>query len=416
MITLTRTLQLMRFIYTCAIRLYWLVIYVAQFFSKKAKLWVDGRKNWRDKLNGFSKGKPVIWIHVASHGEFEQGKTVIDGLYKSYPNHHILLTFFSPSGYELLKNYSKVGTVSYLPLDTQKQAQDFIKIVQPKIALFVKYEFWYNYLNVCFNSEIPVVFFSSSFRENQVFFGKTGGWFLNHLKQCTQFFVRDQASEVLLKNTGINQCEVIGDTRFDAVIENAQKSKKLPDIEEFIASDKVVIFGSTWAGDEEVLLPWLNKLRDDVKVIIAPHEINKGKIKEFQSKIKLKTALHSKGVFKDAQVLILDCVGVLKHLYQYSSVNYVGGGFGVGIHNLLEPTSFGKPVVFGPNNHKFMEAKELKEIGAGYEVSDAVSFEKTMNRLLAKSGSWDNKDLVSYFDKNIGASRKVLDYVRTIVG
>jgi 3-deoxy-D-manno-octulosonic-acid transferase len=405
----------MRFIYNWAIRIYGALLYVAQLFSRKAKLWINGRKDWREKLAGMSKGKPVIWIHVASHGEFEQGKTVIDGLYKNYPDHHMLLTFFSPSGYELLKDYSKAHTVCYLPLDTKKQAADFIKLVQPQIALFVKYEFWYNYLNACFKSNVPVVFFSSSFRENQIFFRYTGRWFLNHLKQCKQFFVRDEESETLLKKAGINQCSTIGDTRFDAVYENAKSSKNLPDIEEFIASKKAVIFGSTWRGDEEVLLPWLNNLDNNIKVIIAPHEINKVKIKEFQSRINLKTALHSEGEFKDAQVLILDCVGVLKHLYQYSTVNYIGGGFGVGIHNLLEPTSFGKPVVFGPNNHKFLEAEELQKIGAGHQVTDAITFEKTMNTLLAEVKNWDNEPLTMYFNKNVGASNKVLDYVRTVV-
>ncbi|MFT6747110.1 MAG: 3-deoxy-D-manno-octulosonic-acid transferase [Glaciecola sp.] len=408
----------MRIIYNWAIRTYGALLFVAQIFSKKAQLWVAGRKDWREKLkiklDSNLNGKPVIWVHVSSHGEFEQGKTVIDGLRDNHPNHHILLTFFSPSGYELLKDYSKAHTVSYLPLDTQKQARDFIKIVQPTIALFVKYEFWYNHLNACFKSNVPVVFFSSSFRENQVFFRNYGKWFLNHLKQCEHFFVRDGLSDNLLKSNGITQCSVVGDTRFDAVNRNANVSKKFPEIGQFIAAKKTLVFGSIWPEDEQVLLPWLNGLTEDIKIIIAPHEIDLAKINNLCDKIKLSTALHSGGNYANSQVLILDCVGVLKHLYQYSSINYIGGGFGTGIHNLLEPTSYGSPVVFGPNNHKFMEAKELQEIGAGYEVNDAASFKKTMNKLLVND-KWDSTKLNAYFSQNIGASVKVLKYVEAIL-
>jgi 3-deoxy-D-manno-octulosonic-acid transferase len=405
----------MRFIYNWAIGTYGVVLYFAQFFSNKAKLWVDGRKDWREKLAYLKNGKPVIWLHVASHGEFEQGKNVIDGLYDNYPNHHILLTFFSPSGYELLKNYPKAHTVSYLPLDTQSQASDFIKIVQPKIALFVKYEFWYNYLNQLKLSNVPAVFFSCSFRESQVFFRSSGSWFLNHLKGCQHFFVRDDSSKKLLNSAGVNQCAVAGDTRFDAVNENSKTRKRLTEIEDFVGDKKLVVFGSTWSGDEDVLLTWLNKQSVDLKIIIAPHEINKNKMEAFQLKIKLESALYSGEDFKSAQVLIVDCIGKLKHIYQYSSVNYIGGGFGVGIHNLLEPTSFGKPVVFGPNNSKFIEAQELQKIGAGYQINDANSFEKTMSDLVANIDDWDDAAVKDYFNKNIGASSTVLDYVRTIV-
>lgn len=394
---------------------YGALLFIAQLFSGKAKLWVKGRNRWRGELKGIGKGKPVIWVHVASHGEFEQGKLVIDGLFKQYQDHHLLLTFFSPSGYELLKNYEGAHTVAYLPLDSVKQARDFIGIVQPQIALFVKYEFWYNYLNECFKNKIPVVFFSSSFRKNQVFFGFFGKWFLNHLKQCNYFFVRDEGSKSLLKNAGVNQCEVGGDTRIDSVLENTKAGNKLTDIQEFVGDKKLVIFGSTWPEDHQVILPWLNQLSKNVKVIVAPHEIDEEKIISFQNSIKADVSLYTKGDFDQAQILILDCVGVLKQLYRFSSVNYVGGGFGTGIHNLLEPTSFGKPVVFGPNHKKFLEAEELIELGAGFEVTKQEDLSKIMDVLIEGSGTWDNQKLKAYFTKNSGATEKVLDYVAKIL-
>jgi 3-deoxy-D-manno-octulosonic-acid transferase len=405
----------MRFVYNWSIRIYGALLFVAQLFSKKAQLWVAGRKDWRTKLADISNGKEVIWVHVSSHGEFEQGKTVIDGLFDQYPNHHLLLTFFSPSGYELLNEYGKAHTVSYLPLDTVKQANDFVNIVQPKVALFVKYDFWYNYLDACFQSNVPVIFFSSSFRESQVFFRFSGKWFLDHLKQCNRILVRDLKSEKLLEKFDVKNSNTIGDTRFDSVIENTKTVKSIDGIEKFIGEKKLVIFGSTWPEDEKIVLPWLNASEADIKVIIAPHEIDKEKIQALKSKIKLRTALHSSGSYSEAQVLILDCVGVLKHLYQYSSVNYVGGGFGTGIHNLLEPTSFGRPVLFGPNSHKFLEARELIELGAGYEVVDPVTFSRTMNLQLIQSDHWDDEKLKTYFNQNSGATDKVLSCVKEVL-
>jgi len=405
----------MRFVYNWSIRIYGALLLVAQLFSKKAQLWVKGRKEWRTKLSNISNGQDVIWVHVSSHGEFEQGKTVIDGLFSKYPNHHLLLTFFSPSGYELLKNYSKAHTVSYLPLDTVKQANDFVNIVQPKVALFVKYDFWYNYLDACFKSNVPVIFFSSSFREGQVFFRFSGRWFLNHLKECNRIFVRDIKSETLLKKFHVENSQTIGDTRFDSVVDNAKTVESNAQIESFIGGKKLVIFGSTWSEDENVILPWLNESGADVKVIIAPHEIDKDKIQALKSKIKLRTALHSSGSYSEAEVLILDCVGVLKHLYQYSVVNYVGGGFGTGIHNLLEPTSFGKPVLFGPKSYKFLEAAELIKLGAGHEVTGPTSFSKTMNLQLIQSDQWDDSKLKAYFNLNVGATDKVLSYTNGIL-
>ena len=424
MITLTSTLTptlasilnpSMRFTYSFAIRIYGLFIYFAQFFSKKASQWVLGRQNWQKQLVDFSQGKPIIWIHVASHGEFEQGKSVIDGLYENCPDHRILLTFFSPSGYELLKNYPKAHKVAYLPLDTQKNARDFVKIVKPQAALFVKYEFWYNYLQACFLSRVPVVFFSASFRESHIFFKPSGKWFLAHLKSCEHFFVRDQQSALLLKQAGVNQCTVAGDTRFDSVIENTKKGEAVPEVAKFVGTNKAVIFGSTWPEDEQVILPWINEQREDLKLVVAPHEINKAKIIAFRQKVKVKTALYSEGHFENAQMLILDCVGILKRLYRYSTVNYVGGGFGSGIHNLLEPSSFGKPVIFGPRNQKFVEAKELINLGAGHEIKDASTFSGKMNDLLMQSEQWDETTLKNYFSDNSGAGTKVQKYVEQML-
>lgn len=406
----------MNILYNCAINVYGAVLFLAHFFSPKAKLWVKGRQNWRKNLKGFKQEKQVIWIHVSSYGEFEQGKTVIDGLFDNYPNHHLLLTFFSPSGYENLKNYPKVHSVHYLPLDTLGAAKDFIQFVQPKIALFVRYEFWFNYLQVCHQNRIPVIYFSSSFRKQQLFFKSYGSWFANQLKQCHTIFVRDHDSAFLLQKIKVKH-EIAGDTRFDVVQNNARIGKLIPKVEQFKAKDTLLVFGSTWEKDEEVFLPWLNQqLPLGVKVVIAPHEIQPQKITTLRDKISHQVQLYSqKDRVEGARVLIIDNIGLLKHLYKYSAVNYIGGGFGNGIHNLLEPTYFGKPVVFGPNHFKFQEAKELIAIGAGKEVQNAQTFKETMTVLLDEKDQWKEDDLRAYFNQNLGATDKVLRTVKSIL-
>lgn len=407
----------MRLLYNCSIYLYRIAISVAQFFIPKAKKWVAGRKNWRAEMSALKAEKNILWIHVASYGEFEQGKPVIEQLKTKFPAYKVLMTFFSPSGYESKKDYEKVDFVHYLPLDTKRNARDFIDLIEPKIAIFVRYEFWFNYLYACHDREIPVIYFSSSFRSNQLYFKSYGTWFLQALKQCELFLVRDKKSAEVLQEVGIHHSEVLGDTRFDSVMKNAQLNTTLPIIESFKEDKKLVVFGSTWGSDEVLIIKWLNEFENlPFKVIIAPHEIDPNSVNDFQEQVKHKLVKYSDPQHENAAVLWIDSIGLLKNIYRYADLSYVGGGFGAGIHNLLEPAVFGKAVVFGPKHHKFQEAFELKALGLGHVIQKPNEFSPTINALLKVSND-NGKEKIGiekvdlYFKQHEGASEKILNRI-----
>ena len=366
-------------------------------FHAKAKLFVNGRKDIFKKIA--KKVNPLekhIWFHFASLGEFEQGRPVLEELKKKFPSKKIVVTFFSPSGYEIRKNYA-LADVFYLPIDTPKNAKRFIDSINPEMAIFTKYEFWYFYFTELKKREIPLYLISGIFRENQVFFKWYGGFYRAMLKCVTYFFVQNQESVNLLNSIGIDNCTLSGDTRFDRVFENAQAPKILPAIESFIGNSPVLIFGSTWPEDERILSALPEKY-PDWKFIIAPHEIDSNHIesieKQFSSNLRLSTLSATENT--QAQILIIDNIGMLSSLYRYGKLAYIGGGFGAGIHNTLEAVAFGLPVIFGPKYDKFQEAKDLIALGAAQSISNAEELELAFNN----------------FKDNQSASEKARKYVQ----
>lgn len=364
----------MLWIYNIGITLYGFILKIAALFNPKAKLFINGRKNiWQQMASQINDYDRPIWFHFASLGEFEQGRPVLEALKSQKAQQKIIVTFFSPSGYEIRKNYA-LADVFYLPLDTRKNAERFIKLVNPQQAIFTKYEFWFHYFNELHKKQIPLYLISGIFRPNQTFFKWYGSFYRNMLKYISHFFVQNEESVSLLKNIGINQVSLSGDTRFDRVYENAHHPKSLPLIEKFCGDDNVFIAGSTWLPDEKLLIA-LTANNPNWKFIIAPHEIEETHIQEienlFPNAIKF-SALNSQlkqHSTLNSQILIIDNIGMLSSLYQYGKIAYIGGGFGAGIHNTLEAAAFGLPVIFGPKYDKFQEAKDLIAIGAAKSIS-----------------------------------------------
>ncbi|MNK27923.1 3-deoxy-D-manno-octulosonic acid transferase [compost metagenome] len=359
----------MYWLYNISILIYGLLIKFASLFNVKAKLFVNGRKDFFERIAVKANAiENPIWFHFASLGEFEQGRPVLEKIKSTNPQEKIIVTFFSPSGYEIRKNYALADGIFYLPLDTPTNAKKFIETIKPKMAIFTKYEFWPNYFKALASKKIPLYIISGIFRPNQVFFKWYGGFYRNVLKCVDYFFVQNEESATLLKSIGINNVDISGDTRFDRVFENAQQPKQLPIIEQFCGSDQVLIAGSTWPDDEKLLVDLATKY-PNWKIIIAPHEIHASHISEIEKLFPQASKFSELNPKKpDHQVLIIDNIGMLSSLYQYGKIAYIGGGFGIGIHNTLEAAAFGLPVIFGPNYHKFQEAKDLINIRAAKSI------------------------------------------------
>ncbi len=359
----------MRTLYTLSIRIYRLIILLASAFSSKAKKWINGRQAWENRFaNQLPQDKSTVWFHCASLGEFEQGRPVIEAYRKQKPKAYIALTFFSPSGFEIRKNYDVVDLVCYLPADTPSNAKKFIHLLKPTQAYFVKYEFWFNYLNELKSNHIDTYLISGIFRDNQHFFKWYGGWFRSQLSAFTHFFLQNADSADLLQSIGLNNYTVCGDTRFDRVKELVVNSSEIPSIATFCQSKPTIVAGSTWPKDEELLLQVLDQF-PETKVVIAPHEINANHINSIKELFGNRAGLYSENEFNQA-VLIVDSIGLLSSIYRYADWAYIGGGFGSGIHNTLEAVSYGIPVVFGPNYSKFQEAKDLIELKAGFSIKN----------------------------------------------
>lgn len=369
----------MLLLYILGIRIYNLIISIFSLFNNKAKLFINGRKNlFQNIKNQVDSNQKHIWFHFASLGEFEQGRPVLEKLKAVYPQKKIVVTFFSPSGYEIRKNYA-LADVFYLPMDTAQNAKRFLDLINPEMAIFTKYEFWHFYFKELNTRKIPLYVISGIFRPTQAFFKWYGSFYRNILKSVTYFFVQNEESKVLLNAIGLQNAVISGDTRFDRVYENAQTARSLPEIENFIGDAPVLVCGSTWAEDEK-LLAVLPEKYPDWKFIIAPHEINESHIESIEkqfpagslrfsvlaSRLKAATAPTSA-----EQILIIDNIGMLSSLYRYGKTAYIGGGFGAGIHNTLEAAAFGLPVIFGPKYDKFQEAKDLIAIGAAQSISSA---------------------------------------------
>jgi 3-deoxy-D-manno-octulosonic-acid transferase len=398
--------------YNIGIGGYSFLIFIVSFFSEKARLWKVGRKDWETTLKVLQKEK-VIWVHAASLGEFEQGKPVIDRLYDEDNGCKILLTFFSPSGYEIRKNYEKADLVMYLPIDSLKNSKKFISMLNLEMAIFIKYEFWFNFLKQLKRNKVKTVFISVIFRGNQMFFHWSGNWFLKHLKNVSQFFVQNEQSKSLLLDNGISAVQITGDTRFDAVCETQKLAKKNELIEQFIGEKKCIVFGSTWNKDHDLIISYINDYKkDDVQFIIAPHEIKSEEINRLKASINSRVVNYLDND-SSGDVMIVNTIGILKHLYQYAIGSYIGGGFGTGIHNTLEAAVQNKFVVFGPIFHKFQEAKDLIENGIAVSISNQSEFTKALNKLIEEDSFREEVAGKSqkYIESNIGASDRIMDYI-----
>ena len=362
----------MYWLYNISILIYGLLVRLVALFNTKAKLFVDGRKDIFKQINSKIKfDEKPIWFHFASLGEFEQGRPVLEKIKSLNPTEKIIVTFFSPSGYEIRKNYALADGIFYLPIDTPSNARKFLLLVKPKMAIFTKYEFWPNYFKALAHNQTPLYIISGIFRPNQVFFKWYGGFYRNVLKCVDHFFVQNDESALLLKSIDITEIDISGDTRFDRVFENAQSPKELASVKAFCQNSPVLVAGSTWLEDEKLLTELVTE-NPDWKIIIAPHEIHASHIDElvklFPEAIKF-SEIDVKPM--NSQILIIDNIGMLSSLYQYGRIAYIGGGFGAGIHNTLEAAAFGLPVIFGPNYQKFQEAKDLINIGAAKSIGNA---------------------------------------------
>ncbi|MEN8124240.1 MAG: glycosyltransferase N-terminal domain-containing protein [Bacteroidota bacterium] len=387
------------------------------FFNKKISLFVNGRNDTFSKLrNEILQKDQVIWFHCASLGEFEQARPIIKNIKDQYPDHKIVLTFFSPSGYEIQKNFALADVVTYLPLDTKKNAKKFLDIVHPKIAIFVKYEFWPNILKELENLKIETILVSGIFRKDQLFFKNYGKWMRKSLKAFSHFFVQNDISEKLLQQIGFKNVTVSGDTRFDRVYEITKQDNHLGYIENFKQNKYTLIAGSTWPKDEDFLVKYINNhATSNEKFIIAPHNINKKTIENLHNSINKKTILFSdKKYNNDAQVFIVDTIGILTKIYSYADAAYVGGGFDIdGVHNILEPATFGAPLCIGPIFQKFQEAIDLKELQACEVLKNQEDFNKHLQKLYKDKNYRTKKGKIAkdYIFDNKGATKIILKYI-----
>ncbi|KEQ30463.1 3-deoxy-D-manno-octulosonic acid transferase [Pedobacter antarcticus 4BY] len=406
----------MLLLYNFGISLYNLLLHLVSFFNPKAKLFIDGRKNIFEliarKTNADCKH---IWFHFASLGEFEQGRPVLEELKKLYPDKPIVMTFFSPSGFEIRKNYPLAEAVYYLPLDTHRNAETFLRLINPEIAIFTKYEFWYHYFKVLKANKVPLLLISGIFRPDQIFFKWYGRFQRNILKNVTHFFVQNQESKSLLNNLGIDAVSISGDTRFDRVAEQAASPQQFVQIDEFKGNAKIFIAGSTWPQDEE-LIAFLQQRAQDWKFIIAPHEIHESHIKQLSALFPDAlhyTKLNENTDLQAAKVLIIDTIGLLSSAYQYGDISYIGGGFGAGIHNTLEAAAFGSPVIFGPKYQKFQEAKDLLTIGAAKSVSGKDDLFAAFEIL--QKDQQAGKKAASYVKQHTGSTLQIINMIKKLI-
>lgn len=402
--------------YNIVIYIYLIGVVIASLFSKKVRnMWRGERRAIGIIKEKMDPNAQYVWFHAASLGEFEQGRPLMEQLKREHPEYKILLTFFSPSGYEVRKNYEGADIITYLPLDTIMNARRFLRTIRPVMAFFIKYEFWYNYLHILKYRKVPVYSVSSIFRPEQVFFKWYGRSYGRVLHCFTHFFVQNEISRQLLAKIGINEVTVVGDTRFDRVLQVKEAAKQLPVVEAFTDGHRTFVAGSSWQPDEDIFIPWFNAHKD-WKLIIAPHVIGEDHLQQILSKIEGKAVRYTQASaeeVRDAQVLIIDCFGLLSSIYHYGEVAYVGGGFGVGIHNLPEAAVWGVPVIFGPNNQRFQEAQQLKACGGGLEINGAADFQRIMDRFDANPQQVedDGKKAGDYVKGKAGATDKVLHSV-----
>ena len=408
----------MKWFYNIGIGFYVLVIrIVARFGNEKAQMWLTGR---RDVFKQLQKVEPdAIWIHAASLGEFEQGRPIIEAIKAKTPNQKILLTFFSPSGYEIRKNYPLADYIFYLPIDSQRNAKRFIALTKPKSAIFIKYEFWYHYINELHLNQIPIYSVSAIFRHNQRFFKWYGSWFRKILLKFDHIFVQNEASLLLLEKHHILNATMAGDTRVDRVWDIKSKKKDFPIIEKFTSQQPTLICGSTWQEDEKIIAEYINTTKSlPFKIIIAPHDIQEKHIKAIENLLKnaaiLRYSQANDSNIKQANILIIDNIGMLSSIYQYGTIAYIGGGLGKGLHNTLEPIAFELPVVFGNQKYqKFEEAVWLADNGGGFPIGNLADF-KSIIEQLQEDNFYKNASKIAfqYIEDNRGATEKVVQKLK----
>lgn len=410
-------------LYNLGVYLYTCFIHIAANFDPKAKLWVNGRRDWRTKLSAAIKktgNQDLIWVHCASLGEFEQGRPVIEKIKQQSPDSKILLSFFSPSGYEIRKNYELADVICYLPHDSKKNAIDFINICKPKTVIFVKYEFWLNYLFQLKAKNIPTYLISAVIKQHQPFFKWYGGQFIKGLNTYKTIFVQDEESLKLLKSLGTNSGVICGDTRVDRVLEVKESVVENKIVKEFSASGPTIIAGSTWPKDNVILIEsflQLKKKYPELKLIIAPHEVDEKSIKELSSLLdahSVNYSLYKANITQpNCDILVVNTIGVLAAIYQYAKLAYIGGGFNNGIHNILEPAVFGLPVLFGPNRKKFNEAAALIANGAAFEIHSSQEVSRQIDQLLSNSKEFmiSSQAAINYINQSKGASMKIIEHV-----
>jgi len=413
----------MKFFYQILVFVASLILPIIAVFSKKMKLFVDGRKETFDRLKVFNQNDKVIWIHAASLGEFEQARPIIEELKTSHSRYKILVTFFSPSGYEIRKNYGLADVICYLPLDSKKNAKKFIDTVHPTMAIFIKYEFWPNFLNELENRKIKTILTSGILREKQIFFKWYGGFMRDALKAFHHFFVQDENSKTLLESINFKNITISGDTRFDRVSKILEQDNQLDFIDEFKDNKYTIVAGSTWQEDEELLMSYINNnASENEKFIIAPHNIKQEAILELQKSIDKKTVLFSERPFdcaqgdnslREYQVLIIDTIGILTKIYSAADVGYVGGGLKTGLHNILEPATFGIPIVIGNKFDKFKEAKDLVALQGCVSINNQQEFTAIFDKFKSdeKFRLATGKINQNYIQENIGATKLIMDYI-----
>jgi len=412
----------MLFVYNSLLLIIRIGYSIAGLFNAKARVFNEGRTLVFERLKSqlTTNAAPIIWVHCASLGEFEQGRPVIEKLKQEFPRYKIFLTFFSPSGYEVRKNYAQADYIFYLPWDTKRNASQFVSIVRPSLAIFIKYEFWYHYSTQLKKRQIPLLSVSSIFREQQLFFKSYGGFYRKILFNFTHFFVQNDESVKLLKKLGLKNYTKAGDTRFDRVNELVNNGSGVPIAEQFKANDKVMVIGSCWPEDLDVIIPFINENYHHLKFIIAPHEISESFISNLEQslnaeKIRYSQAAHGKP--EDAHVLIVDNVGMLSRLYRYGEFAYIGGAFGKGLHNILEAACYGIPIFFGNQSYqKFQEAIDLINRGGAFDVADYRDFKTKYEAVNVPQNFLLACEVTrQYVEENLGATEKVMQYCRNLL-
>ena len=408
----------MLFLYNIITLLASQLLKIVALFSPKMKLFLDGRKTvfetLKNKLNSSDK---TIWFHAASLGEYEQGLPVIESIKEQFPKHKIIVTFFSPSGYEVRKNNIVADVTVYLPLDTISNAKQFIELVRPEMAFFIKYEYWPNYLNELKKNNIRTYLISGILRENQAFFKWYGGFYRNALKTFDYFFVQNESSKKLLQSIGFTNVKVSGDTRFDRVVSILERDNSLDFIEQFKDNKTTIVIGSSWPKDENLLVNYIDQSSDDVKFIIAPHNIKAEQIQELKKSITKKTVLFSekdKVQLSEFNIFIIDIIGILTKIYSYADIAYVGGGFGnPGVHNILEPATFGVPVIIGPNYSHFAEATALVNMDGCISIQNQVQLNEAFDLIIQNEDERLEKGHIcsTFVQMNKGATQTIMNYI-----